>query len=79
LLSILPELVDNVTKVLPIVDSQVDILTKVLSVIDLQADTINNTYIKYLAENHVYIINMQKMALNILTVKVNVKPTIGST
>ncbi len=65
MLSILPELVDNVTKV--------------LSLVDLQADTINNTYIKYLAENHVYIINMQKMALNILTVKVNVKPTIGST
>ena len=57
----------------------VDNVTKVLSLVDLQADTINNTYIKYLAENHVYIINMQKMALNILTVKVNVKPTIGST
>jgi len=40
-------------------------------VVDLQADTINNTYIKYLAKNHIHIINMQKMALNILTVKVN--------
>jgi NADH-ubiquinone oxidoreductase chain 5 len=85
LLSILPELVDNVikvlptvdlqasilTKVLPVVNLEVDNVTKILSVLDLQANTINDTYIKYWAENHVHILNMQKMALNILTVKVN--------
>jgi NADH-ubiquinone oxidoreductase chain 5 len=61
LLSILPELVDNVikvlptvdlqasilTKVLPVVNLEVDNVTKILSVLDLQANTINDTYIKY--------------------------------
>lgn len=56
MISILPELIDNVTKVLPV---------------DLQVNIINNTYIKYLAENYLHIINMQKIALNILSIKVN--------
>lgn len=60
-------MVDKVIKVLPAIDLQVDIVTKVLPRVDLQTDTISNTNIKYLAENYIHIVHMQKIALNILT------------